>query len=148
MSAQAKEAIADRILGIAEWRKERAHQDMLGLGPEAAQRSNRSAAGLRELADFVRSLPDDDARVADLKRLAFSGMVFDPGALLLNELGRFRFHDPETTTSQFLAFMVSLAEQDAEEQGRWGAPQVPGDEPWRASWTIDLRDPDEIEEDW
>lgn len=141
-------AIADRIISIADWRKERAQQDMLGLGPEAAQRSNRSAAGLHELADFVRSLPDDDARIADLTRLAFSGAIFDPGALLLNELGRFRFHDPETTTSQFLAFMVTLAEQDAEEQGRWGAPQIPGDEPWSASWVIDLRDPDEIEEDW
>jgi len=148
VSAQAKGAIADRIFGIAEWRKERAQQDMLGLGPEAAQRSNRSAAGLRELAEFVRSLPDDDARIADLVRYAFAGSVFDPGALLLNELGRFRFHDPEITTSQFLGTMVSLARQDSEEQGRWGAPQVPGDEPWSATWVIDLRDPDEIEEDW
>lgn len=148
VSVQAKAAIAERILGIADWRKDRAQQDMLGLGPEAAQRSNRSAAGLRELAQFVRSLPDDDARIADLMRLAFAGEMFDPGALLLNELGRFRFHDPETPTSQFLTFMVSLAKQDAEEQGRWGAPQIPGDEPWRASWVVDLRDPDEIEEDW
>lgn len=148
MTVQAREAIAERIESIAEWRKERAQQDMLGLGPEAARRSDRSAAGLRELAGYVRSLPEDDARIAALTRLAFSGSMFDPGALLLNELGRFRFHDPDAAIAQFLDFMVTLAEQDLEEQGRWGGPQVPGDEPWRASWVVDLRDPDEIEEDW
>ena len=148
MSKQAREAIADRIESIARWRKERAGQDMLGLGPEAAQRSNRSAAGLRELADFVRILPDDDPAIAALMRLAFSGSAFDPGASLLNELGRFRFHDPDTTTAQFLQFMVTLAERDAEEQGRWAGPQIPGDDPWGPTWIVDLRIPDEDEDDW
>ena len=59
MAKWAKEAIAERIARIADWREERAFQDMLGLGPEAAARSNRSAAGLSELADHVRSLADD-----------------------------------------------------------------------------------------
>jgi hypothetical protein len=148
VSRQAREAIADRIDSIAVWREVRANQDMLGLGPEAAQRSNRSAAGLRDLADFVRSLPDDDASIDQLTRLAFSGPTFDPGASLLNELGRFRFHDPETTTAQFLQFMVTLAEQDASEQGRWGGPQIPGDDPWSPTWVVDLRSPEEEEEDW
>lgn len=148
MSRQAREAIADRIDRIADWREERAFQDMMGLGPEAAQRSNRSAAGLRELAVFLRSLADDDPSIDALTRLAFSGGMFDPGASLLNELGRFRFHDPETPTEQFIRFMVTLAEQDAAEQGRWGGPQIPGDDPWSPSWVVDLRDPDDDEEDW
>ena len=148
MSRQATEAIADRIESIAVWRSERAFQDMMGLGPEAAQRSDRSAAGLRELAAFIRTLKDDDPLIDDLQRLAFSGVTFDPGASLLNELGRFRFHDPETTTEQFLRFMVTLAEQDAAEQCRWGGPQIPGDDPWTPSWVIDLRDPDDEEENW
>lgn len=148
MTREARESIADRVESIATWRQERASQDMLGLGPEAAQRSDRSAAGLRELAAYIRCLPDDDASIVQLTKLAFSGPTFDPGASLLNELGRFRFHDPETTVDQFLHFMVTLAGQDADEQGRWGGPQIPGDEPWGATWVVDLRDPDDIEEDW
>lgn len=148
MAKWAKEAIAERIARIADWREERAFQDMLGLGPEAAARSNRSAAGLRELADHVRSLADDDERVARLTRLTFSGETFDPGAALLNELGRFRFHDPNSSMEQFVTFMVELGEQDASEQGQWGGPQLPGDNPWQPSWVVDLRDPDEDEDDW
>lgn len=147
VSRQAREAIADRIRSIAGWRQDRAVQDMLGLGPEAAERSNRSAAGLRDLADHIRSLPDNEARIERLTRLAFSGVTFDPGASLLNELGRFRFHDPEASVDQFVTFMVELAERDASEQGQWGGPQIPGDDPWTPSWIIDLRDPDE-EDNW
>jgi len=142
-----KAAIAARIVSIAEWRREREQQDMLGLGPEAAARSRRSADGLLELADHVRSLADDDARLAQLQQLAFSGGQFDPGATLLNELGRFRFHDEAATVEGFVDFMVELAEQDANEMGRWGGPQVAGDEPWRSTWTVDLRDIDD-EEEW
>lgn len=148
MAKWAKEAIAERIFRIAEWREERAFQDMLGLGPEAAERSNRSATGLRGLADHVRSLADDDERILRLTRLTFSGEIFDPGASLLNELGRFRFHDPDSSVEQFVTFMVELAERDASEQGQWGGPQLPGDNPWQPSWIVDLRDPDEDEEDW
>lgn len=130
---------------IAAWRNEREQQDMMGLGPEAARRSRRSASGLRELAEFIRALDGDDERIMKLRTLAFSGEMFDPGAGLLNELGRFRFHDEETTLEGFLAFMVELAEEDAVEQGRWGGPQVPGDDPWSPSWIVDLRDEDEDE---
>ncbi|HVL26322.1 MAG TPA: hypothetical protein VM450_19690 [Thermomicrobiales bacterium] len=146
MSSQAREAIVERIEMIADWRREREQQDMLGLGPEAATRSRRSADGLRELADHVRSLADDDPRLARLRQLAFHSGQFDPGASLLNELGRFRFHDPATTVESFTDFMVELAEEDASEQGRFGGPQVAGDDPWRATWTMDMRDADE--EEW
>lgn len=123
-------AIARRIDAIAEWRAEREHQDMLGLGPEAAQRSRRSAAGLRELANYIAALPDDHPSIARLRELAFSGGEFDPGPILLNELGRFRFHDPEQRVEAFLERMVEHAEQDASESALFGGPQVPGDNPW------------------
>jgi hypothetical protein len=148
VSYRAKRAITERIEAIAAWREEREFQDMLGLGPEAAQRSRRSADGLRELAAHVNELPDDDERIARLTRLAFSGEIFDPGASLLNELGRFRFHDPDQPVGAFLDAMVRLAERDHEEMGQWGGPQLPGDNPWGANWVIQVRDPDEDEEDW
>lgn len=148
MSYQVREAIVTRVEAIAEWRQEREFQDMLGLGPEAAARSHRSAEGLRELASYIRGLPDDDERIARLTRLAFSGEYFDPGASLLNELGRFRFHDPNQPVETFVDTMVRLAERDHKEMGQWGGPQIAGDNPWGANWVVTLHDPDEEEEDW
>ncbi|MCO5215455.1 MAG: hypothetical protein M9953_01355 [Thermomicrobiales bacterium] len=145
MTAIGKRAIVERIQAIAEWRRERELQDMLGLGPEAAQRSRRSADGLRELADVMAALADDDERIVALERLAFSGEVFSPGAMLLTELGRFRFHDAEQEIESFVAAMVSFAERDVEEMGLWGGAQVEGDNPWRANWTVSW---EEEEENW
>jgi hypothetical protein len=138
-------AIAERIEAIADWRREREFQDMIGLGPGAAARSRRSAVGLSELAAWIRQLGDDDARIVRLRKLAFRGEEFDPGATLLNELGRFRFHDPEVELDAFVDRMVEFAEQDTSEMGQYGGPQVAGDNPWRANWVVNV-DPDE--EDW
>jgi hypothetical protein len=148
MSERGRRAIVERIEAIAVWREERELQDMLGLGPEAAARSRRSARGLRELAAYIGQLPSDDERIASLMRLAFAGEYFDPGAVLLTELGRFRFHEPDQPVAQFVDMMVKLAERDREEMGQWGGPQLSGDNPWGANWTVTLHDPDEDEEDW
>lgn len=145
MSATGKRAIEERIRIIAEWRREREMQDMLGLGPEAAQRSRRSASGLLELADAVANLADDDSRIAELERLAFSGDMFVPGATLLVELGRFRFHDPDQEIASFIDHMVNFAARDVEEMGLWGGPQLPGDNPWGANWVVSIEDD---EDDW
>lgn len=145
MSAIGKRAVEERILAIAEWRREREMQDMLGLGPEAAMRSRRSASGLSELAAAVAALPDDDERLESLERVAFSGEVFSPGATLLEELGRFRFHDAEQDIDAFIGQMVSFAERDVEEMGLWGGPQIEGDNPWRANWVATWEDD---EEEW
>lgn len=145
MSAIGKRAIEERIRIIAEWRREREMQDMLGLGPEAAQRSRRSAEGLLQLADAVADLPDDDSRIAEIERIAFSGEQFLPGATMLEELGRFRFHDPEQELDAFITAMVSFAQRDVEEMGLWGGPQLPGDNPWGADWVVTWEDE---EEDW
>lgn len=145
MSAIGKRAIEERIRAIAEWRREREMQDMLGLGPEAAQRSRRSAEGLQELADAVAQLPDDDARIEQLERIAFSGEVFVPGATVLEELGRFRFHDPEQELDAFISQLVEYAQRDEEEMGLWGGPQAPGDNPWGVDFVIAMEDEDD---DW
>lgn len=145
MSAIGKRAIEERIRAVADWRREREFQDMLGLGPEAAQRSQRSAVGLDQLADTVASLSDDDERVAEIERLAFSGGVFVPGATLLEELGRFRFHDPEQELEPFISSMVGFAQRDLDEMGLWGGPQIAGDNPWGADWIVSIEDD---EDDW
>lgn len=147
MSATGKRAIEERVRAIADWRREREMQDMLGLGPEAAQRSRRSSDGLLELAESIAKLAEDDGRIADLERLAFSGEMFVPGATLLSELGRFRFHEPDTEIDVFLGQMVEYAQRDEVEMGLWGGPQIAGDNPWGANWVVTVEDEDE-EEDW
>lgn len=139
-----RRSIAERVEAIAAWRREREQQDMYGLGPEVAARSRRSAEGLDELAAYVGSLGEADERLATIARLAFYGDQFDPGATMLHELGRFRFHDAEATVDGFLTRMVGLAVLDASERDQFGGPQVPGDNPWRPGWLP----PDEEEDNW
>ena len=144
MPEDVRRSISERILSISEWRREREQQDMYGLGPEVAARSRRSAEGLRELAGYVLSLPADDSRLIRLTLLAFYGEQFDPGATMLHELGRFRFHDPDVSLSAFVDRMVELAELDHSERDHLGGIQVPGDNPWRPGWLS----PDEEEDEW
>jgi hypothetical protein len=141
--SDARIAIAERIEAIAQWRRDREQQDMLGLGPDAAMRSRRSAKGLDELAAHVRALPPEDERLIQLREVAFHGEVFDPGATLLNELGRFRFHDPDVTVESVLERMIEFAERDEREMGEFGGPQIPGDNPWRANWVLQVQTDDE-----
>lgn len=139
-----RSSIAERIDAIAAWRRERERQDMYGLGPEVAARSRQSAEGLDELGAYVTSLDASDERLVTIARLAFYGDQFDPGATMLHELGRFRFHDPDTSVAAFVGRMAELAELDASERDQFGGPQVPGDNPWRPGWLP----PDEDEDNW
>lgn len=142
MSYAGKRDIVKRIESIAAWRRERGTQDQFGFGPEVAQRHQRSAQGLDELAAFIDRLDSEDPRLEQLEALASRDGYFDPGATLLNEIGRFRFHDPTTTVDAFLTQMIGFAEADAAESETFGLPQVPGDNPWRATFEIRL-DPDD-----
>lgn len=144
MSEDVRRSISERIIGIAQWRREREQQDLVGLGPEVSARSRRSAEGLMELAGLVASLPPDDPRLARIAVLAFYGDQFDPGATMLHELGRFRFHDPDVSLEGMIDRMVELAELDHSERDHLGGPQVPGDNPWRPGWLP----PDEEEDEW
>lgn len=144
MTMDVRRAMSERIASIAEWRLQREQQDMLGLGPSVAVRSRRSARGLQELAETILSLPADDERLTRIAVLAFYGEQFDPGATMLHELGRFRFHDPDVSIEGFVDRMVELAELDHGERDHLGGPQVPGDDPWRPGWLS----PDEEEDEW
>jgi hypothetical protein len=140
----ARRIISERILAIADWRRQRGQQDLLGLGPEVARRSERSAAALEDLAGAVATLAPDDGRLARITVLTFSGGYFDPGATMLHELGRFRFHDPDASLDGMIDRMVELAELDHSERDHLGGVQVPGDNPWRPGWLP----PDEEEDEW
>lgn len=137
-------SIVERIESIAKWRKEREQLDMYGLGPEVAARSHRSADGLLELASYIRALDPNDGRLVRLGHLAFAHEQFDPGATMLHELGRFRFHDASATIPGFVDRMIELAALDASERDELGGPQVPGDNPWTPGWL----NPDEEEDNW
>jgi hypothetical protein len=139
LSTSARQSIVERILAIAAWRRERGQQD-LHLGPQVVARSTRSANGLEELAAYFQTLDPDDARLQRLVKLASHGDSFDPGASLLTELGRFRFHDPTTPVDAFVEQMIELAEIDASEERSLGGPQVAGDNPWRANFEIRIDD--------
>lgn len=123
--ADGRPALVAWLGGIADWRRQRAREY------DRDARNLRTAAGLDELAAYIRSLPADEPRLARLARLGLRGEAFAPGQQLHYETGRFRFHHPEATIDGFLTTMVELAEADMRERGEFGGPQVPGDEPWR-----------------
>jgi hypothetical protein len=143
VSYAVKREIVNRIESIAAWRRERGEQDQFGFNPDVARRHQRSAEGLDELARFVASLDENDVRFDDIERFAFQGDFFDPGATLLTELGRFRFHDPSTECDAFFTLMVEYAAADAAEARQLGGPQVEGDNPWRANFEIRVTDLDD-----
>lgn len=108
----------------ADWRRRKAEEF------DRDARNLRTAAALDELAVHVQSLPPDDPRLRDLKRLAASGDDFTPDQRVLYELGRFRFHHPEAGLDPFLDRLVELAEADRGEHGRFGGRLPEGDDPW------------------
>jgi hypothetical protein len=65
-----------------------------------------------------------------LQRLAGSGDDFLPDQRVLYELGRFRFHQPDTGMEPFLDTLVALAEADRGEAGHFGGRLPEGDDPW------------------
>jgi hypothetical protein len=66
----------------------------------------------------------------DLQRLAGEGDEFAPDQRVLYELGRFRFHQPDIGVEPFLDTLVTLAEADRGEAGRFGGRLPEGDDPW------------------
>lgn len=119
-----RQAVADRLRETAEWRRRKAEEY------DRDARNLRSAAGLEELANHVLGLPADDPRLRDLARLTAEGEAFRPDQRAIYEIGRFRFHRPETGLDPFLDTLVELAILDKGEQGRFGGRLPEGDDPW------------------
>src|SRR5215213_6222048 len=118
------QAFAEYIRAVADWRRRRYDDDLRD------KRNLRSADALEEFAAFIVALPADDERLNRLGQLCMRGEVFEPTQQVAYELGRFRFYTEEATLDGFLNQLVELAEVDAREHGRFGGPQVPGDDPW------------------
>lgn len=119
-----RESVAACCESTASWRRRKAEEY------DRDARNLRAADALEGLAEHVRSLAPDDARLGALHQLAASGDEFLPDQRVLYELGRFRFHQPETGLDAFLDTMVELAEADRGERGRFGGTLPEGDDPW------------------
>lgn len=117
-------SVAEFCRATAAWRRRKAEEY------DRDQRNLRAAAALEELADHVLALPAADARLLNLKRLAGLGDDFLPDQRVLYELGRFRFHQPDSGIEPFLDTLVELAEADRGEAGRFGGQLPEGDDPW------------------
>ena len=122
--ARFRESVAEFCRATAAWRRRKAEEY------DRDARNLRTAAALEELADHVSALPADDPRLRELHRLAAEGDEFRPDQRVLYELGRFRFHHPETGLDAFLDTLVDLAIADKGEMGRFGGRLPEGDDPW------------------
>ncbi len=117
-------AFTDYLREIASWRRRKAEEY------DRDVRNLRSAASLEELAAYVRTLPEDDARLRELARLTMAGEAFRPEQRVSYEIGRFRFHYDDTGLDAFLDTLVELAIADKGEMGRFGGRMPEGDDPW------------------
>jgi len=116
--------MAEFCRSTAAWRQRKAEEYDRDL------RNLRTAGALEALADFLLELPADDPRLLEMQRLAGAGEEFAPDQRVLYELGRFRFHQPDTGIEPFLDTLVELAEADRGEAGRFGGRLPVGDDPW------------------
>ena len=117
-------SLAEFCRATAGWRRRKAEEY------DRDERNLRAAAALEGLADHVLTLRPDDTRLMQLQRLAGTGDEFTPDQRVLYELGRFRFHHPDAGLDPFLDTLVSLAEADRGEAGRFGGRLPEGDDPW------------------
>jgi hypothetical protein len=123
-SVRFQQSIAEFCRSTAAWRRRKAEEY------DRDARNLRAAAAMEELADHILALPATDHRLVALHRLAATGDEFTPDQRVLYELGRFRFHQPDTSLEPFLDTLVTLAEADRGEAGRFGGRLPPGDDPW------------------
>jgi hypothetical protein len=117
-------SLAEFCRTTAAWRRRKAEEY------DRDERNLRTAAALEDLADHVLTLAADDPRLLELQRLAGTGDDFTPDQRVLYEVGRFRFHQPDTGLEPFLDTLVTLAAADRGEAGHFGGRLPEGDDPW------------------
>ena len=123
-STRFQQSLADFCRTTAAWRRRKAEEY------DRDARNIRTADALDELAQYVLTLPASEPRLVALHRLAATGDDFTPDQRVLYELGRYRFHHPDAGLAPFLDTLVTLAEADRGEAGRFGGRLPPGDDPW------------------
>ncbi len=123
-SSRFRLSLAECCRTTAAWRRRKAEEY------DRDERNLRTAAALEELAEYILALSAADPRLIDLQRLAGAGEDFAPEQRVLYELGRFRFHQPDTGIDPFLDTLVAFAEADRGEAGHFGGRLPRGDDPW------------------
>jgi hypothetical protein len=116
--------MAEFCRATANWRRRKAEEY------DRDPRNLRTATALDELANYLLTLPASDARLRELQRLAGEGEEFRPDQRVLYEIGRFRFHQPNTGVEPFIDTLVALVAADRGEAGRFGGRLPEGDDPW------------------
>ena len=129
-------AIEDYLLGIARWRRERAEEY------DRDPRNITCAVGLEGLAAYIRSLPDDDPRLAELTHWLTPYEIFEPVQQLHVAVSRFHFFQQDATFDGFLTHLDELSRIDRNEHGQFGGRLPEGDNPWEERWDPSLRQPD------
>jgi hypothetical protein len=103
-----KEAIAEHFEDQARWRREK------GAEHPDDSRNVQCGDGLKELAAFVRGLPDDDERIVELGVLGFRDGIFDvpSGDSAQRAISHFRFYQPNQDCDRFLSGVAPLLRHD------------------------------------
>ncbi len=107
MPTTSREAVATYLLGRAS-----APRQQHELSSDAVERLDAQAAALVLLAEFVRSLPEDDHRLLMLATLAVRNGEFVPGPGAAHAVSQFAGTSPEAC-SAFLDNLVRTARDDA-----------------------------------
>jgi hypothetical protein len=123
-STPIKTLIAEYLMGLAAWRRGRYDDDLRD------KRNLTSSEGIVALAEYVRSLPDEDERLTQLDRMWRHGEQIEVRQQAAYEMGRFRFFNPTAELDAFLDDMVELALKDDVERAHFGGKQVQGDDPF------------------
>ena len=90
----------------------------------------------RRRIKFNKVCGSDDERLAVLNIVAITHDEFIPGQQTSYEIGRFRFHYPETSLDGFLNHITRIAVADSEERGQFAGKLPEGDDPWSPEWRL------------
>ena len=136
--------LAEYLTTLAAWRRSRYDDDLRD------RRNLVAADAIDELRAHILALPADDPRLVALEQTMMPSGYLQPGQQTALEISRLRFFTPETELDPFLTHLVEVAQADFNENGLFGGPQVPGDEPWRNRPSSDRswEDVDDDEDDW
>lgn len=130
-----QDVMATYVRDIAQWRRRRAEEF------DRDPRNLASAAALEGLAEYLRTLPDDDLRLQELTRWLTPSETFEPGQRVHVAISRFHFFGQDATNDGFLTHLDELSRADRNEHGHFGGTLPEGDDPWSQRWDPSARKP-------